>query len=132
MTSAAAFVTAASSAFLPNDFALKSFIQGAYDPLYAVGAGGLGLSLLLIHIYVTPIKRALQLLWAVGVLGSVALAVNFAAPADKSVVEFVTENSAGIWAVGPLFAALTGLAFKEGKIDQHVGFSAFFLTSLPH
>jgi uncharacterized integral membrane protein len=114
VTSAVAFVTAASSAFMPDDFPLKSFLQGAYDPLYVVGAGGLGLSLVLIHIYVTPIKRALQAIWAVGVLGSIALAVNFAAPADTGLVDFVLENPAGVWAVGPLFAALTGLAFKEG------------------
>ncbi|KAL2608190.1 hypothetical protein R1flu_026763 [Riccia fluitans] len=114
VTSAAAFVTVASSAFLPEGNPLKSAIQGVYDPLYALGAGGLGLSLVLIHIYVTPIKRALQLLWAVGVLGSVALAVNFAAPADQGLVQFVIDHPAGVWAVGPLFAALTGLAFKEG------------------
>lgn len=103
---------------MPDDLALKSFLQGYYDPLYALGAGGLGLSLGLIHIYVTPIKRTLQLLWAVGILGSVALAVNFAGPADKGLVEFVLDNPAGVWAVGPLFAALTGLAFKEGKIIE--------------
>ncbi|CAM6095846.1 unnamed protein product [Calypogeia fissa] len=114
VTCAAAFVIGASSAFMPDDFFLKSFLHGFYDPLYILGAGGLGLSLVLIHIYVTPIKRALQFLWAVGVFGSVALALNFAAPADKGLVEFVLDNPAGIWAVGPLFAALTGLAFKEG------------------
>ncbi|BBN10652.1 hypothetical protein MPTK1_5g05330 [Marchantia polymorpha subsp. ruderalis] len=114
VTSAAAFVTVASTAFLPDGNPVKSAVQAVYDPLYALGAGGLGLSLFLIHIYVTPIKRTLQLLWAVGVLGSVAMAVNFAAPADQGLVQFVVDHPAGIWAVGPLFAALTGLAFKEG------------------
>ncbi|KAL3675946.1 hypothetical protein R1sor_025894 [Riccia sorocarpa] len=114
VTSATAFVTVASTAFLPEGNPVKSAIQGLYDPLYALGAGGLGLSLFLIHIYVTPIKRTLQLLWAVGVLGSVALAVNFAAPANEGLVQFVVDHPAGVWAVGPLFAALTGLAFKEG------------------
>lgn len=87
-----------------------------YDPLYVIGAGGLGASLFLIHIYVTPIKRALQALWAVGVLGSVGLAVNFAAPSQQGLVAFVLSHPAGIWAVGPLFASLTGLVFKEGKL----------------
>ena len=100
---------------MPDEFPLKSFLQGSYDLLYVVGAGGLGLSLVLIHIYVTPIKRALQTLWAVGALASVGLALNFAAPADSGLVDFVLKNPAGVWAVGPLFAALTGLAFKEGK-----------------
>ncbi|KAG6545300.1 hypothetical protein Mapa_013262 [Marchantia paleacea] len=114
VTSAAAFVTAASTAFLPDGNPVKSAVQAAYDPLYALGAGGLGLSLYLIHIYVTPIKRTLQLLWALGMLGSIAMAVNFAAPADQGLVQFVVDHPAAIWAVGPLFAALTGLAFKEG------------------
>lgn len=90
-------------------------IQSVYDPLYVVGAGGLGASLFLIHIYVTPIKRALQALWAVGVLGSVGVAVNFAAPVHQGLVAFALDHPAAIWAVGPLFASLTGLVFKEGE-----------------
>ncbi len=38
-----------------------------------MGAGGFGLSLYLIHIYVTPLKRFLQLLWAAGVIGGVSI-----------------------------------------------------------
>lgn len=106
---------AASTALLPDDNAVKDVIQSLYDPLYVIGAGGLGASLVLIHIYVTPIKRTLQVLWAVGALGSLGIAVNFAAPANQGLVEFVLHNPAGIWAVGPLFASLTGLVFKEGK-----------------
>lgn len=34
---------------------------------------GLGLSLVQIHIYLDPLKKALQVLWAVGVLGSLYL-----------------------------------------------------------
>lgn len=108
---------AASSALLPDDNAVKSLIRGLYDPLYVVGAGGLGASLFLIHIYVTPIKRTLQALWVAGVLGSLGIAVNFAAPANQGLVEFALYNSAAIWAVGPLFASLTGLVFKEGKLS---------------
>ena len=108
---------AASSALLPDDNAVKSLIRGLYDPLYVVGAGGLGASLFLIHIYVTPIKRTLQALWVAGVLGSLGIAVNFAAPANQGLVEFALNNSAAIWAVGPLFASLTGLVFKEGKLS---------------
>lgn len=114
VTAATTFITAASTALLPDDNHVKSVIQSVYDPLYVIGAGGLGASLFLIHIYVTPIKRALQALWAVGVLGSVGLAVNFAAPSQQGLVSFVLSHPAGIWAVGPLFASLTGLVFKEG------------------
>ena len=41
-----------------------------------LGAAGFGVSLYLIHIYVTPIKRTLQLLWAAGVIGGTALMVT--------------------------------------------------------
>eukprot|EP00249_Psilotum_nudum_P011946 c23483_g1_i1 orf=135-1073(+) len=114
VTASATFVVAASSAFLPDDFPIKALIQNSSDILYAVGAGGLGLSLLLIHIYISPIKRALQLLWAIGVIGSIAVALNLAAPANEQLVEFILHYPLGVWFIGPLFAALTGLAFKEG------------------
>ncbi|KAG6426685.1 hypothetical protein SASPL_110912 [Salvia splendens] len=84
------------------------------DLFYGVGACGLGLSLYLIHIYVTEIKRTLQALWAVGALGSLAAYAAVAQPAGKSLVEYVVENPTAVWFVGPLFAALTGLVFKEG------------------
>eukprot|EP00270_Netrium_digitus_P016323 TRINITY_DN583_c0_g1_i1.p1 TRINITY_DN583_c0_g1~~TRINITY_DN583_c0_g1_i1.p1 ORF type:complete len:314 (+),score=22.82 TRINITY_DN583_c0_g1_i1:11-952(+) len=114
VTCSSAFIIAASTAYLPDGSFLKLSLLPWLDTLYALGASGLGLSLILIHIYVTPIKRALQLLWLIGAFGSGALAVNFATPADKSLVEFVVDNPAAVWAVGPLFAALTGLVFKEG------------------
>lgn len=114
VTTAVSFVVAASRAFLPEDNILHSFVSQSSDILYGVGAGGLGVSLLLIHIYVTPIKRVLQLLWAAGVLGSLTVALKFAAPVDESFVNFVLQNRWAIWLVGPLFASLTGLVFKEG------------------
>lgn len=114
VTTAVAFITAASQAFLPENNFLHSTIEHSSDILYGIGAGGLGISLLLIHIYVTPIKRALQLLWAGGVLGSVVVALKFAAPVDESLVNYVLQNRWAIWLIGPLFASLTGLVFKEG------------------
>ena len=72
VTAAASFVIAASAAFLPDNSLLGDIIKQNFDIFYAVGAGGLGLSLLLIHIYVTPIKRTLQAFWALGVIGSLA------------------------------------------------------------
>lgn len=117
VTTAVTFVMAASRAFLPEDNFLHSFVNQSSDILYGIGAGGLGISLLLIHIYVTPIKRTLQLLWAAGVLGSLVVALKFAAPLDESLVNFVLQNHWAIWLVGPLFASLTGLVFKEGTIQ---------------
>lgn len=128
VTAATTFVAAASTALLPDDNAVKSLIQSLYDPLFVIGAGGLGASLFLIHIYVTPIKRTLQALWAVGVLGSLGIAVNFAAPVNQGLVEFVLNNPPAIWAVGPLFASLTGLVFKEGLCYGKLEAAALFFV----
>nr|CAD6207668.1 unnamed protein product [Miscanthus lutarioriparius] len=112
VTAAASFVAAASAAFLPEGNPAAG--AGAADLLYAAGASGLGLSLLLIHIYVTPIKRFLQALWAAGVLGSLGTYLVAARPLDEGLVQYVLEHPAALWFVGPTFAALTGLIFKEG------------------
>ena len=48
-------------------------LRAAQNAIAVGGAAGFGVSLYLIHIYVTPIKRFLQLLWGTGVLGGLAL-----------------------------------------------------------
>ncbi|KAG6429313.1 hypothetical protein SASPL_107362 [Salvia splendens] len=117
VAAASSFVAASSSAFLRNtDSGLSELIGRNLDLFYGVGACGLGLSLYLIHIYVTEIKRTLQALWAAGALGSLAAYAALAQPAGKSLVEYVVENPTAVWFVGPLFAALTGLVFKEVSV----------------
>ncbi|KAI3958610.1 hypothetical protein MKW92_007745 [Papaver armeniacum] len=101
VTAAATFVIGGSTAFLPDDFFLDQ-------------SGGLGLSLFLIHIYVTEIKRTLQALWAIGVLGSIAASLRLAQPVGENLPQYVVDHSMAVWFIGPLFAALTGLVFKEG------------------
>ncbi|XP_015690805.2 uncharacterized protein LOC102707762 [Oryza brachyantha] len=114
VTAAASFVAAASAAFIPEGNAAGDAVRQSLDLFYATGAAGLGLSLVLIHIYVTPIKRFLQALWVVGALGSVGTYVAAAQPLDESLVRYVLDHPAALWFVGPTFAALTGLVFKEG------------------
>ncbi|KAJ4833619.1 hypothetical protein Tsubulata_049756 [Turnera subulata] len=114
VTAAASFVIGASPAFLPGDSWLSEIIKQNLDLLYVIGGGGLGLSLFLIHIYVTEIKRTLQALWVVGVIGSFATYATLALPAGEDLVQYVVSNPAAVWFVGPLFASLTGLVFKEG------------------
>ncbi|KAK7270019.1 hypothetical protein RIF29_22868 [Crotalaria pallida] len=114
LTAAASFVIAASAAFLPDDLPLSATLKQNIDFFYVLGSGGLGLSLLLIHIYVTEIKRTLQALWGLGVIGSVATYITLAQPANTNLVQYVVDNPSAVWFVGPLFAALTGLVFKEG------------------
>ncbi|PIA32831.1 hypothetical protein AQUCO_04300040v1 [Aquilegia coerulea] len=114
VTAAASFVIAASTAFLPEENPFREFLKQDLNFLYALGAGGLGLSLFLIHIYVTEIKRTLQALWALGVVGSLATYLSLAQAVGQSLPDYVVDNPAAVWLVGPLFAALTGLVFKEG------------------
>ncbi|GMH30483.1 hypothetical protein Nepgr_032326 [Nepenthes gracilis] len=112
------FIAAALAAFLPNESGKFPFISTALqqnlDLFYLLGTGGLGLSLYLIHIYVTEIKRTLQALWALGVVGSLATYIWLARPAGESLVRYAVGNPTVVWFVGPVFAALTGLVFKEG------------------
>ncbi|TKY75547.1 hypothetical protein E2542_SST04315 [Spatholobus suberectus] len=114
VTAAASFVVAASAAFLPDNSSISATLKQNLDLFYVLGSGGLGLSLLLIHVYVSEIKRALQALWGLGVLGSATTYFALAQPANKNLIQYVVDNPSAIWLVGPLFAALTGLVFKEG------------------
>lgn len=116
MTAAASFVVAASAAFLPDNSSLSDMLKQNLDIFYVLGSGGVGLSLFLIHIYVSEIKRALQALWGLGVLGSAATYIALAQPANKTLVQYVVDSPSSVWLVGPLFAALTGLVFKEGDV----------------
>ncbi len=114
VTAAASFVVAASASFLPENSLLSNVVNENLNSLYALGAGGLGLSLYLIHIYVTEIKRTLQALWVLGVVGSLATYTSLAQPTGQNLIQYVVANPMAVWFVGPLFAALTGLVFKEG------------------
>ncbi|KAI9126073.1 hypothetical protein K1719_003491 [Acacia pycnantha] len=114
VTAASSFVLAASAAFLPEDLFVSQIIKQNLDYLYVAGSCGLGLSLLLIHIYVSEIKRTLQALWVLGILGSCATYITIAQPANQNLIRCVLDNPSTVWLVGPLFAALTGLVFKEG------------------
>ncbi|EPS67254.1 hypothetical protein M569_07522, partial [Genlisea aurea] len=115
VTAASSFVIASSVAFFRNsNLEVLDLIGRNLDLLYGLGACGLGLSLYLIHIYVTEIKRALQALWLIGVIGSISAYAALAQPESKSLVEYVVENRTAVLFVGPIFAALTGLVFKEG------------------
>jgi uncharacterized integral membrane protein len=71
---------------------------------------GLGLALLWIHIYLRPLHRALQLFWLAGCLGWAGLLV-IAGPTQA--LSTLAANPIWILAIGPLFAALAGIGFKE-------------------
>ncbi|KAG7670866.1 hypothetical protein Ndes2526B_g01375 [Nannochloris sp. 'desiccata'] len=84
---------------------------GVSSALAGLGAAALGLALVQIHIYVTPLKRMLQLFWLVGVLGGSYVLFS---TGTASLPSYVAENNSAVWFIGPSFAALTGLTFKEG------------------
>lgn len=73
-------------------------------------AAGLGLALRWIHIYLRPLHRALQLFWLLGCLGGLALALRVG-PAAMALA--LTQHRLWLLAIGPLFAALAGIGFKE-------------------
>ncbi|MEB3243659.1 MAG: DUF2301 domain-containing membrane protein [Cyanobacteriota bacterium] len=79
-------------------------------PWLVVMALGLGLALRWIHIYLRPLHRALQLFWLVG-CGGLLVVAAWLSPA--AMVREGWSQPLAILAVGPLFAALAGVGFKE-------------------
>ena len=73
-------------------------------------AAALGLALQWIHIYLRPLHRALQLFWLLGCLGWAGLLLS-AGPTEA--LPTLQEQPVWILAVGPLFAAMAGIGFKE-------------------
>ncbi len=84
-------------------------VLNAVTPLYACFCLGLGVSLLTIHIYMASLHRVLQIFWAIGVTVSVVLAVQSGEP----LVQTVYNHPVTILGIGFIFAALTGIYFKE-------------------
>ncbi|KAL0053252.1 hypothetical protein WJX82_003282 [Trebouxia sp. C0006] len=96
------------------------------NAVVAAGVAGLGGSLYLVHMYVTPIKRFMQGLYGVGAAGAVGLALT---QGGQSVPQYVAEHPSSVWLVGPFFAAVTGLAFKEGACyGKPEAIALFFVT----
>lgn len=79
--------------------------------LAAAGGGGMAVAVALIHIYVAPLKRLLQVLLAAGAAGAAYLAATHP---GVPLPAYVADNPGAVWLVGPAFAALTGITFKEG------------------
>ena len=79
-------------------------------PLFMLFSAGLGLSLWKIHIYFKVLHRLLQLFWLIGSIAAVVFAVYSAEP----LAVFIYQQPFSILGVGFIFAALTGIFFKEG------------------
>lgn len=73
-----------------SSLVLGDAVDGAMQPAYFLGAGGLGAALFLIHMYVDVIKKAMQAMWAVGFAGSVGIALT----TGESVPAYVVGRAA--------------------------------------
>lgn len=71
---------------------------------------GIGLALQWIHIYLRPLHLALRVLWLAGCLGALLLAWQ---SGPSAMATALAERRLWLLAIGPLFAALAGIGFKE-------------------
>ena len=86
-------------------------IGGTWAWLWVIPlAGGVGLALNWIHIYLRPLHRALQAFWLIGCAGW-GLLLSSAGP-DQALA-LLSRDPLWTLAIGPLFAALAGIGFKE-------------------
>ena len=97
--------------FLSTGF-IQWFTNGSNQVwIYFAGlAISLGLSLKWIHIYLRPLHQVLIIFWAIGLVGFGIVSYNFGA---TNVIYALKENPRLIFFIGPLFASLTGVGFKE-------------------
>jgi len=93
-------------------------------PLFFCFCGALGVSLLTIHIYLAVLHRVLQIFWAIGTIAAVAIAFTSHTPLAVTVY----EHPITLLGVGFVFAALTGIYFKEAFCFNR--FETKFLTPL--
>ena len=70
----------------------------------------LGLALNWIHIYLRPLHKTLQIFWATGSLSLILMLLTLN---TNSILPSLASRPILTIALGPLFAALTGLGFKE-------------------
>lgn len=80
----------------------------ALTPLFGTFSLGLAVSLATIHIYLAPLHRLLQLFWLIGTVSAGVLAWQ-----NSDLALFVYTHPLTLFGVGFIFAALTGIYFKE-------------------
>ena len=90
----------------------------------------IGLSLKWIHIYLRPLHQTLTIFWALGCIGLMILSYHFGV---KNLMYGLRENPKSLLLIGPLFAALTGIGFKEFfcfRRIEAIGITIFIPISL--
>lgn len=101
-------------AFVGGQAGQDIFPAAAMNALCVLAALGFGTSLVLIHIYVSEIKQTMQFLFSTGVVAALVLGVMTASAEATSVPTYVAQHPISTLFVGPAFAAVTGVAIKEG------------------
>lgn len=81
----------------------------ALTPLYLCFSLALGVSLLTIHIYMVALHRLLQIVWAIGSISALVLALSTSQPLAITVY----TQPLTLFGIGFTFVALTGIFFKE-------------------
>ena len=84
--------------------------------LFPLG-GAMGLALQRIHIYLKPLHQMLRVFWLLGCLGWITVMV---VNGPEQTLNQIAEKPLWILAIGPLFAALAGIGFKEFFCFQRV------------
>ena len=88
------------------------FIDGSHQIwIWLLGMSlSIGLSLKWIHIYLRPLHQTLIILWLIGCIGFGILGYYFGL---TNIIDGIRDHPRTILLIGPLFAALTGIGFKE-------------------
>ena len=88
------------------------FYHGSHQTwIYLLGLSiSIGLSLKWIHIYLRPLHQTLIIFWLLGSLGILILSYIYGL---TNIIFGLRENPKLILLIGPLFASLTGIGFKE-------------------
>lgn len=89
--------------------ASNPLVLNAVTLLFFVFALALAVSLFTIHIYLSPLKMTLQGFWVIGFLAALILTWKNIEPLPL----FVYNHPLNILGIGFIFAALTGIYFKE-------------------
>jgi uncharacterized integral membrane protein len=85
-------------------------LMAALTPLFALFVIALGISLATIHIYLKLLHRVLQFFWLIGAVSALVFAVMSPDPLAIAVY----NHPLLLLGIGFIFAALTGIFFKEG------------------
>ncbi|MGK7932638.1 MAG: DUF2301 domain-containing membrane protein [Microcystaceae cyanobacterium] len=88
---------------------ITPLIASILTGLYAIFSLGLGVSLMKIHIYLRPLHLLLKAFWGLGTLASVLLVILH----PQNPILWIYTHPLSILGVGFIFAALTGIYFKE-------------------